>query len=177
MAKFDIAYKHVLKWEGGYVNDPDDPGGETYRGVARRYWSKWEGWTIVDMMKNKSNFPKNLHEHDELQKLIHEFYQKNFWDKVRGDEIKSQDVAEDIFDFAVNAGVRTSSKLAQLACGASPDGVIGKNTIKTVNECNEELFIAKFALNKIAKYVGICNKRRSSRKYFFGWIRRVMEGL
>ena len=177
MAEFQPAYNHVLKWEGGYVNDPDDPGGETYRGVARRFWSKWDGWVIIDMKKKERGFPKSLDSHQELQKMIAEFYEANFWDKVKGDQIDSQEVAENIFDFAVNAGVKTSSKLAQLAAGTGADGVIGPNSIKAINACDEELFICKFALNKIAKYVNICKKRRTSRKYFFGWISRVMAGL
>lgn len=177
MADFNKSFSHVMKWEGGYVNDPDDIGGETYKGISRKYWPEWSGWSVVDMMKNERGFPQSLDDNNELQDLIKEFYQVNFWNRIRGNEIINQDIAEDIFDFAVNAGVKTSSKLAQLASGSNPDGIIGKKSIDALNSCNEELFVSKFALNKIAKYVAICNKRKSSRKFFFGWVRRVMEGL
>ena len=47
MANFNQAFKKVMSAEGGYVNDPDDPGGETYKGVARKMNPRWSGWAIV----------------------------------------------------------------------------------------------------------------------------------
>ena len=57
MAEFDISFQKVLSYEGGYVNDPDDPGGETYKGIARKMNSKWDGWVLVDLLKQKPGFP------------------------------------------------------------------------------------------------------------------------
>ncbi len=56
MADFKTAIEATLKAEGGYVNDPDDPGGETYKGIARNRNSKWSGWTHIDLLKNKCVF-------------------------------------------------------------------------------------------------------------------------
>jgi lysozyme family protein len=177
MADFNVAYQIVLSHEGGYVIDPDDPGGETYRGVARKIWSKWEGWDIVDMLKTQTGFPNNLDRHADLQEMIKTFYQNNFWDKVKGDDIKEQEVANSIFDFGVNAGIRTSSALAQMVVGAKTDGVIGVNTLKALNAFNSEHFLASFTVAKIARYVSIIKKRPSSRKFLYGWIRRAIGDI
>ena len=177
MADFNKAFELTIKAEGGYVNDPDDPGGETYKGIARASHAKWSGWINIDMFKNKRNFPKNLEEDDELQEKIKSLYEANYWDKVQADDILDQDIAESIFDFAVNAGPRTSAKLAQITVNAEPDGVIGPKTLEKINADDKRAFLAVFALAKIGRYVGICEKRNSSRKYFFGWVRRTLEGM
>lgn len=177
MADFAAAFALTMKAEGGYVNDPQDPGGETYRGIARRLNSKWEGWVLVDLLKKEKGFPANLDANAPLQEKIRAFYEAHYWDKIRGDEITSQHIAESIFDFAVNAGPAASAKLAQLTVGAEPDGVIGPQTLARINADDERAFLAVFALHKIARYVGICDKRQESRKYFFGWVKRSLEAV
>lgn len=175
MADFNKAFERTMKAEGGYVNDPDDPGGETYMGIARSRNSKWAGWALVDLLKQKGGFPNSLDSDDELQQKVKDLYEFNYWDKVKGDEIVDQDIAESIFDFAVNAGVRTSSRLAQLASGATPDGVIGEKSVAAINNKEPAMFLATFALAKIERYIEICKKRPTNRKYFFGWVRRTLE--
>lgn len=177
MADFITAVKQTLKAEGGYVHDPDDPGGETYKGIARTRNSKWPGWVDIDIHKTKPNFPASLEENSELQQKVHALYEAQYWDKVCGDDIDDQDIAESIFDFAVNAGPRTSAKLAQLSVGATADGVIGPKTLALINKDDKRAFLATFALAKIGRYVNICENRKESRKYFFGWVRRTLEGV
>ena len=116
MATFFPALEKVLTHEGGYVNDTDDPGGETYKGIARNMHSKWSGWVRVDICKQQHGFPANLEKDTELQNEITQFYQVNFWDTISGDKINNQLVANSIFDFGVNAGVKVSASLAQLVC-------------------------------------------------------------
>lgn len=177
MADFAKAFVQTMKAEGGYVNDPQDPGGETYKGIARKMNSKWDGWVLVDSMKQQKGFPANLEASTQLQEKIKTFYEINFWDKVRGDEIGDQDIADSIFDFAVNAGIVTSTKLAQITVGLEPDGVFGSETLKKINADEPRAFISLFSLNKIARYVGICEKRTESKKYFYGWVKRTLEGV
>ncbi len=178
MAKFEPAFEATISNEGGYVNDPDDPGGETYKGIARASNPKWDGWITIDLLKNKQQaFPKNLESDEELQKQVKALYESNYWDKISGDKIKDQDIAESIYDFAVNAGPRVSSKLAQLAVGVKPDGVIGPETLRYINADDPKTFLSVFALSKISRYVHICENRKESRKYFYGWVRRTLEGL
>ena len=175
MANFKTALAATLKNEGGYVFDPQDPGGETYKGVARNMWPKWEGWAIVDTHKSLGQFPKSLDSDNVLQSLISDFYKANFWDKINGDIINDQAVATSIFDFAVNAGVGTSVTIAQMVVGANTDGAIGNETIEKLNAFDPEHFIALFIVAKISRYIAIIKKRPTSQKYLYGWIRRTLN--
>ncbi len=177
MADFRKAFEQVIKNEGGYVNDPDDAGGETYKGIARNRNGAWPGWVNVDLLRQQPNFPQSLDNDIELQSLVKELYQSEYWHRVRGDKIGEQAIADSIFDFAVNAGVVMSSRLAQLSCGAVVDGVIGNKTIGYLNGINTELFLAKFSLAKIARYINICRRIPKNRKYFYGWVNRTLEGV
>ena len=181
MANFDIAFPPILVHEGGYVNDPDDPGGETYQGIARKMQPDWLGWTIIDLLKKHGSFPVSLHSSDEKEILkqlgfeVKSFYYSNFWMKIQGDKITNQKVADSIFDFAVNAGIPVSISLAQSVVNAKPDGVIGPKTIDAINRTDVKYFLAAFTLTKIIRYVAICNKRQTSKKYFFGWVVRSLN--
>jgi len=174
MAEFTKAFQLVIAHEGGYGNDPDDPGGETYKGVARKIFSKWDGWIKIDILKRQTGFPANLDKDVDLQQNVVDFYRVNFWDKMNGDNITNQQVAESIFDFGVNAGVGTSVSLAQLVIQTEADGVIGPQTIEAINKFDPEHFIAAFTVAKIARYVSIVKKRPTSQKYFYGWVRRAL---
>ena len=174
MATFISAYKKVINNEGGYVNDPKDPGGETYKGIARNMNSKWDGWTLIDLQKKQPNFPKNLDSNVDLQEKVEAFYQVNYWDKIKGDDIINEDIAFSIFDFAVNAGVSTSASLAQMVADVDADGVLGAETVAKINAMDADYFLAAFTVAKIARYVSIVKKRPSSQKYFYGWVRRAI---
>ena len=181
MANFDIAFPPILVHEGGYVNDPDDPGGETYQGIARKMHPDWLGWTIIDLLKKHGSFPVSLHSSDEKEILkqldfeVKSFYYSNFWMKIQGDKLTNQKVADSIFDFAINAGIPVSISLAQSVVNAKPDGVIGPKTIDAINGFDASHFLAAFTLTKIIRYVAICNKRQISKKYFFGWVVRALN--
>jgi lysozyme family protein len=109
--------------------------------------------------------------------LVREFYKSNFWDRVRGDDLTNQAIAETIFNFAVNTGVGIASKLAQLIVGTTPDGAIGPKTLERLNICTVEKFLPAYALAKISRYAQICNKDRSQSKFLLGWINRTLHGL
>jgi lysozyme family protein len=177
VADFKTALALTLKAEGGYGNDPQDPGGETYKGIARKMNSKWAGWTRIDSLKGRSNFPRCLDDDEELKAQIESFYEVNYWDRINGDKIKNQDIAESIFDFGVNSGVIASAKIAQTVLGEAADGVIGDGTLAKLNQEDPRTFLALFALHKIARYADICKKRPESKKFFFGWVNRTLEGL
>ena len=176
MADFIPGFIKTINAEGGYVHDPDDPGGETYKGVARSRNPGWSGWANIDQLKTKSNFPQNLETDPDLQEKVKALYKANYWDKIQGDKIVDQDIAESIYDFAVNAGPKASAQLAQLAARTTADGIIGPKSIERINSIDKRTFLAVFALAKIQRYVTICEKRQTSRKYLFGWIRRTLSG-
>lgn len=176
MANFEQALIQLLKNEGGYVNDTQDSGGETYKGIARKYNSKWEGWVDIDLAKMKPNFPQSLESSEALKNKVSDFYEVNYWDRVRGDDIVSQRVAFAIFDFGVNAGIYWSSKLAQLSVGATPDGVIGQKSLEALNSKHYAMFLATFAIAKIERYISLVQRDPKNRKFFYGWVRRALEG-
>ena len=174
MADFNTAFQLMIIHEGGYVNDPDDPGGETYKGVARKIFSKWSGWTYVDMLKRQPGFPANLDKDNDLQMAVNDFYRVNFWDKIKGDQMTNQEVANSIFDFGVNAGIGTSASLAQMVVNEKTDGVIGPDSLSAINKFDPNYFLASFTVAKIARYINIVKKRPTSQKYFYGWVRRAL---
>jgi len=155
MADFKNIIDKVLINEGGYVNDPSDNGGETKFGISKRAYPN------VDIKNLTTDQAKDI-------------YKKDYWDKVKGDEISRDSVAYELFDTAVNMGARTASKLAQMVCGAHPDGIIGNQTLEKLNGVGEELFIANFKLVKIARYAHLAKSRPANRKFLLGWINRAL---
>jgi len=103
MAQFNVSYNKTMKVEGGYVNDPDDPGGETYKGISRRYHPSWKGWQIIDMAKDTPEWPEIGTDNTRILDICCEgFYREQFWDPVAGDYIHEQELADELFDTAVN---------------------------------------------------------------------------
>ena len=134
MADFLTAYNRTAVNEGGYVNDPDDRGGETWRGIARTRNPQWQGWKIIDELKKRPGFPKILDSHKGLKTLELSFYKATYWDKVRGDELKWQEIANDLYDKAVNKGHSKAIELAQIAAGIAVTKVMDSLTLKTLNK-------------------------------------------
>lgn len=113
MAEFFIAYNKTLKNEGGYANDPDDRGGETWKGIARKMHPKWKGWYIIDMIRKSPDFPNNLKSNHLLESYVREWYEDNVWHPIHGDDIVSQDMANQLFDSGTNIGVKQAIILAK----------------------------------------------------------------
>ena len=78
---------------------------------------------------------------------------------------------------AVNAGVRTSVKLAQLVVDSTPDGILGRKTLEKINDADEELLVTKYALAKVARYTEIVSRNRSQSKFLLGWLNRTLRGV
>lgn len=169
MADFGPAFDKMIADEGGYqlTNIPGDRGGMTYAGIARNPNPDWPGWALVD--RKEFGGP--------LTSMVREFYRQRFWNVVRGDEIRDQQIAETIFNFAVNTGTSVAIKLAQVIVGATPDGGIGPKTVELLNQCTAQKFVPSYALAKIGRYANICNKDRGQSKFLLGWINRTLAGL
>ena len=133
MADYKTAIKRILKTEGGYVNDPADNGGETYKGISRKNWPVWVGWKIIQNHRICVGFPKTLDSDANLLNEVISFYKENFWDKVGGDFIASQTVANNLVDSAVNEGVKTAVRRAQGAVGLAQTGIIDDILVKRLN--------------------------------------------
>lgn len=175
MAKFKTAFQKMLAHEGGYVNDPNDQGGETYKGISRNAHKNWSGWEMIDMYKSKSGFPTILYKDVELQTEIEQFYRTNFWSPLNADHISNQAVADSIFDFSVNAGIITSVRLTQSIVGVKADGIIGEHTLRKLNSLDFGYFLPAFTIAKISHYIAIIIKRPANKKYFYGWVIRALK--
>ena len=136
MAKLDIALELTLKNEGFYGNDPDDAGGETLWGIARKPNPKWEGWSIVDSLKGEPDFPRCMKDNTELLEAMHDFYRESFWNTIKGDEIINQDVANDLFDKAVNMGTHQAMLLCQASLDLPSNGKMDSTTLNILNQNN-----------------------------------------
>lgn len=116
MAKFDKEFDKVILAEGGYVNDPDDAGGETYLGISRKNNPKWVGWEVIDDIKKKygtKNITSRLKKDVALTNSAKLLYKQNYWDVLELDDIPSQDIAHQLFDTCVNCGKTTAIRIAQ----------------------------------------------------------------
>lgn len=109
-SNFDRALAEVLKHEGGYVNHPSDPGGETNMGISKRSYPKED---IRGMTRARAA----------------EIYRRDFWNAVRGDELPAG-LDFIAFDAAVNSGASRGAKWLQAALGVAQDGKIGPATIR-----------------------------------------------
>ena len=109
MADFNEAWLITGANEGGYAHLVGDRGGETYMGIARNFFPMWKGWAIID--KHKPLHNNDFIKDDTLHSLVMKFYVDNFWNPIKGDTIGDQDLANQVFDMAVNAGVGTALKL------------------------------------------------------------------
>jgi lysozyme family protein len=160
MANFGEAIVKTLAKEGGsrFTNVSSDKGGATKYGISQA------AYPTLDI--------PNL-----TEQQARDIYKRDYWDRVRGDDIKSDLIAENIFDTAVNMGVRTASRLVQITLSIDPaDGIIGSASLAVINQQDEKIFIANFTLAKIARYAHICNKDSTQNKFLLGWINRALGG-
>jgi len=149
----------ILHHEGGYVNHPKDPGGETNLGVTKRVYEEWGG--TKDM--------KDLVVED-----VAPIYKKNYWDKLKGDDLPGGlDLC--VFDFGVNAGPGRAAKYLQTMIGTVADGGIGPNTLRKVsdyvNEHGIEETVKKYQEARQGYYESLSTFETFGR----GWTRRVTE--
>lgn len=175
MAEFKISFQKTLTHEGEYVNDPVDPGKETYRGISRANHGHWKGWSIIDLYKSQPNFPFNMASNVDLEKQVELFYLYEFWLPLKGDLIANQVNVDSIFDFAVNAGLKTSIEYAQSIIGTKVDGEVGEKTLAKLNALDFGYFQPAFTVSKISHYIDIIKKRPAHKKYLYGWIIRALE--
>jgi lysozyme family protein len=154
MAAFEDALDLVLKHEGGYVNHPKDPGGETNYGISKRAYPE------VDI--------RHITEEE-----VASIYRKDYWEKIQGDSLPPA-VALLTFDFAVNAGARRASKALQSVVHAVPDGIVGIKTIKAVKEAysnDPDLLAFSYKEKRQEFYMGL----RTYETFGKGWTRRNIE--
>lgn len=164
MADYKKLVPFLLEHEGGVVNDPDDAGGFTNKGVTLRTFRNVFGQDKTE--KDLVNITD-----EQWGKIFKEYY----WDKMKGDKIESQSVANMAVDWAYNAGVGTVSKKIQNIVGTKPDGIIGGGTLKLINDYDSKELFDAIKAARIMFYKKLVEKKPSNSKFLKGWLRRVEE--
>ena len=154
---WDEALKHILKWEGGYVNHPSDPGGMTNLGVTKRVWEEWTGKPATEQDMRGLTI-----------EMVSPLYKKRYWDAVRGDDLPSG-VDLCVFDCAVNAGPGRASRFLQQAVGVVADGAIGPKTLEAVTKMSADEIIEKFCDLREAHFKSLSTFNVFGK----GWMRRL----
>ncbi len=182
MAKFNIAFDSTMGHEGGYANNPNDRGGETYKGIARKYWPKWGGWVILDKITphTTANINKVAGSNVALQQAIRGFYQSNFWDNIKLTDISDQQLANNVFDFGVNGGTGRAARFLQMAANKAStcedvvvDGAIGLKTTGLVNSLNAKAVYEAYNVLKKAHYDSEIENNPSQAQFKNSWYSRI----
>jgi lysozyme family protein len=154
---FAACLAFTLSQEGGYSDDPDDPGGATQDGITLQ--------TLRDYRDDQSLTPADLQAMTTTER--DDIYRLQYWEPVNGDGLPDG-CDQCVFDFAVNAGVETSSKSLQAILGVTVDGAIGKTTTGAAVSANVLELINKFTLARIDYYDSL-----NQSEFIDGWLNRV----
>lgn len=150
---FELLIERVLGHEGGYVNDPADPGGETRWGISKRAYP-----------------------HEDIANLSREraiaLYRADYWDRIRGDELPPA-IAFQALDAAVNHGTSRAILWLQQAAGADDDGVMGPRTMLALKTTAPMALLVRFNAARLEFYTDLNTFGRFGK----GWTRRVAENL
>ncbi len=158
---FDLSLRMLLKHEGGYVNHPRDPGGETNHGVTRNVWERWVGRPVKD------GEMKNLTQED-----VAPVYKEQYWNRLKGDLLPGG-LDFFLFDWGVNSGTSRSAKALQGIIGATQDGGIGPNTLKKLSDYDTKEVLHKMHDKRQGFYEGL----NTFDTFGKGWTRRNKEAL
>lgn len=150
---FDQAFDRLISSEGGYVNHPDDPGGETQWGISKRSYPQAN---IKALTRGDA-------------KLI---YRRDFWDRGSMDQYDPA-IAYQVFDIAVNSGIETAVRLLQRAIGVADDGHIGPLTVAAVKARS----VTDVIMLLIAERLDFWRKLSTWATFGKGWAGRAAETL
>lgn len=150
---FDKAFERLIGHEGGYVNDPRDPGGETKFGISKRSYPAEDikGLTL------------------ERAKAI---YRRDFWG-VAGCDAVPDAMKFDLFDMAVNSGPVTAIKTLQRSAGVTPDGLLGPITLQALNSTPAPRLVARFNGHRLDFMTDL----KTWSVFSKGWAKRVASNL
>lgn len=150
---FDQAFERLVSNEGGYVNNPEDPGGETKFGISKR------SYPTVDI----ANLTR-----DEAK----EIYRRDFWQRGSMDQYDGA-IAFQAFDAAVNHGIETAIRLLQRAAGVADDGHIGPITIAAIKSKSVTDMLMLFIAQRIKFWTRLSTWATFGR----GWANRAADDL
>lgn len=150
---FDTAFNRIFTSEGGYSNDPNDPGGETKYGISKR---SYPDLNIASLTRDDARA----------------IYLRDFWSRINADRLPDG-VAFQVFDFAVNSGIETAVRYLQRALGVADDGYWGPVTQTAANTMQESDIIMRFIAERLRFWTRLSGWQR----YGKGWARRAANDL
>ena len=153
----------VIGTEGGYVNNPTDPGGATKFGVTQRYL------TNARKSAQFANLPASVA--DITAQQAHDLYAADQWQAVHGDSLPPA-VALLAFDCAVNGGPGTAANVLESALGIPQDGIIGPHVIAAAKAADPAKLAAEFAARNAVHYAKFYT---TESQFMLGWMRRVIS--
>ncbi|TJZ75564.1 glycoside hydrolase family 108 protein [Chitiniphilus eburneus] len=154
---FDQAFDRLIGHEGGYVNHPSDPGGETNWGVTKRV-----------AMENGYTGPMKALSRDQAKRI----YQTAYWGKAKCERLPGA-IAFQLFDAAVNHGIANGTRFLQRAAGVADDGVIGPKTLAAVSSADIADVLLAFNAERLAFYTQLSTFSTFGK----GWVNRVAGNL
>ena len=146
----------TLEYEGGYVDHPDDPGGETKFGISQK------------------SYPHLVIKSLTREQAI-DIYKRDFFDRYKLQLISSIRIRWKIFDMIVNLGPGRAIRYLQDAIGAEKDGIIGVETIRETNSADEEKLMLKLIERQAKHYVRRARANPSQVVFLEGWVNRAFE--
>lgn len=152
-SKFPIFIERILASEGGYVNHPNDPGGETNWGIAKRSYPN------VDI--------KRLTRAEAIK-----IYERDFWNPVAGDWLP-ESVSFQALDAAVNSGMGNAIRWLQRAADVADDGVAGPVTREALRTTSESDLLLRFNAARLRFLTGLSTWNTFGK----GWARRIADNL
>ena len=161
-AGFLSSLPFVLRWENGYVDNPDDPGGATNRGITQRVYNDWRshhGLGVRDV---------RLIDDEELRAI----YQTCYWVPPQCDLLSGPlDLVQ--FDTAVNMGVGRAIRMLQASLGCLVDGDFGPGTQHAADTCDIGTTVKKYCERRESYYRTLAQNNPRLAIFLKGWINRL----
>lgn len=153
--------------------------GLTFMGIYEAANPSWQGWGQVRAAINAYGDLKKasvaLYNDDALVNLVASFYKKTYWDALCLDDANSQLKANELFCFAVNVGVKSAVRVLQNMLGLQCDGMMGQETLRALNNYNEQAFDVDFDRAEITYYRNLIRKNPRLGVYERGWENRARK--
>ncbi|MBF0422760.1 MAG: glycoside hydrolase family 108 protein [Magnetococcales bacterium] len=152
---FETCLEFVLAHEGGYSNDPNDPGGETRFGISKRQYPNLD---IAHLTRETAA----------------DIYRNDYWRRICGDDLPPA-LAMVVFDAAVNQGVAKASRMVQESLGVTVDGAIGPDTLAMLARKKPADAVRDFMARRACHYAWLVAKNPSMGSFLMGWYRRCFD--
>lgn len=164
--RFDTFADFVLSWEGGFANNPADPGGATNKGITLATWQRRGRDLNGDGKIDVSDL--RLITDDDAKQIMRLYY----WDKWKADEIKSQSIANLLVDWVWGSGTYGIT-IPQTLLGVSADGIVGPKTLAAVNGQDPEKLFNALKARREQHFRNIAANTPTSQQFLTGWLRRL----